>query len=593
MRILFLTRSFNGLAQRLYLELTARGHEVSVEFDISDAVTIEAVSLFRPALIVAPFLKRAIPESVWRQTLCLVVHPGIVGDRGPSALDWAIVDGEREWGVTVLQAGAELDAGPVWAAETFVMRAATKSSLYRREVTEAAVRAVVAAVQRFAVSPQPLPADDAPRGGRWRPLMPHSERRIDWTRDDTMAVLRKIRAADGSPGVLDTMFGVPCHLFDAHEETLVHDAPPGAVIGRRHEAVLRATRDGAVWIGHVRRADREGSFKLPTALAFADEVAALREMPIAIDAPAGAPGWREIRYASRGDVGCLHFDFYNGAMSTGQCQRLTEALRFALAQPVRVLVLSGGADFWCNGIHLNVIEAADSPADESWRNIQAIDDLTQTLIEATDHLVIAAMQGNAGAGGVFMALAADQVWAHRGVVLNPHYKNMGNLYGSEYWTYLLPRRVKTGLPGDVMKQRLPVSVHEAQRLGLVDAVFGDNAVDFVQQVHARAAALAASAHLGELLRAKQQRRWRDEANKPLAAYRDDELAQMRRNFYGFDPSYHVARSNFVHRVAPSWTPRHLCLHRRVDARRFPAPAGGDESIAEKCKSQAGAPAKLV
>jgi putative two-component system hydrogenase maturation factor HypX/HoxX len=42
MRILFLTRSFNGLAQRLYLELTAQGHEVSVELDIADAVTIES-----------------------------------------------------------------------------------------------------------------------------------------------------------------------------------------------------------------------------------------------------------------------------------------------------------------------------------------------------------------------------------------------------------------------------------------------------------------------------------------------------------------------------------------------------------------------
>jgi putative two-component system hydrogenase maturation factor HypX/HoxX len=36
------------------------------------------------------------------------------------------------------------------------------------------------------------------------------------------------------------------------------------------------------------------------------------------------------------------------------------------------------------------------------------------------------------------------VWARRGVVLNPHYKNMGNLYGSEYWSYLLPRRVGSG-----------------------------------------------------------------------------------------------------------------------------------------------------
>jgi len=37
---------------------------------------------------------------------------------------------------------------------------------------------------------------------------------------------------------------------------------------------------------------------------------------------------------------------------------------------------------------------------------------------------------------------------------------------------------------------------------------------------------------------------------------------MRRNFYGFDPSYHVARSNFVRRVLASRTPLHLATHRR-------------------------------
>ena len=277
MRILFLTRSFNSLTQRLFLELTALGHEVSVEFDISDAVTIEAVALFQPALVIAPFLKRAIPEAVWRHTVCLVVHPGIVGDRGPSALDWAIADGEREWGVTVLQATAEMDAGPVWAAATFAMRDATKSSLYRNEVTDGAARAVVAAVQRFADVGSPAAIDTAARRGRWRPLMRQTERRIDWQRDDTQTVLRKIRAADGTPGVLDELFGAPCHLFDAHPEVLAQRETPGRVIGRRHEAVLRATVDGAVWIGHVRRADPAGSFKLPTALAFPTETAALPE----------------------------------------------------------------------------------------------------------------------------------------------------------------------------------------------------------------------------------------------------------------------------------------------------------------------------
>ncbi len=98
MRILFLAHSFNSLTQRLYVELTGAGHDVSVEFDVNDRVTEEAVALWRPDLIVAPFLKRAIPESVWRRHRCLVVHPGIRGDRGPSALDWAIAGGERDVG---------------------------------------------------------------------------------------------------------------------------------------------------------------------------------------------------------------------------------------------------------------------------------------------------------------------------------------------------------------------------------------------------------------------------------------------------------------------------------------------------------------
>ncbi|MEW8429613.1 MAG: hydrogenase maturation protein, partial [gamma proteobacterium symbiont of Ctena orbiculata] len=129
MRILFLTHAFNSLTQRLHVELRALGHEVSVEFDINDAVALEAVGLHQPDLIIAPFLKRAIPEAIWRNHLCLVVHPGIRGDRGPSALDWAILKGEGRWGVTVLQANGEMDAGDIWASVEFEMREATKGSL--------------------------------------------------------------------------------------------------------------------------------------------------------------------------------------------------------------------------------------------------------------------------------------------------------------------------------------------------------------------------------------------------------------------------------------------------------------------------------
>ena len=159
MRILLLTHAFNSLTQRLFVELREWGHDVSVEFDINDRVTEEAVALFRPQLVIAPFLKRAIPESVWRAHRCIVIHPGIPGDRGPAALDWAIMRDERRWGVTALEANGEMDAGDIWASVPFVMRHATKSSVYRNEVTDAAVEAIAQTLRRLddpGFRPRPL-----------------------------------------------------------------------------------------------------------------------------------------------------------------------------------------------------------------------------------------------------------------------------------------------------------------------------------------------------------------------------------------------------------------------------------------------------
>jgi len=613
-RILFLTRSYNSLTQALHVALARAGHEVSVEFDIAPAVTEEAVALFTPDLIVAPFMKRAIPASVWQRHVCLVVHPGPLGDRGPSALDWALQQRASRWGVTVLQAEAEMDAGPVWAHREFSLRAGTKSSVYRREVTAAAVAAVLEAVQRFAAGgfvPQRAPADCVVT----RPLLRQEVRRIDWARDDTATVLAKLRAADGVPGVLDQLFGVPCHLFDARPAAPADElrGSPGSVLARRQHAVARATVDGAVWIGHARRAaaadtpaaaaaaaaaavavtavtavtagtaataatadtaaaagaagtaaaaavataDADAAFKLPVALAFPREWAALPALP----------GDDEIRYEQHGAVGVLHFDFYNGAMSTAQCERLLAAYRAALAQPARVLLLAGGPDFFSNGIHLNVIEAAASAADESWRNINAMDDLCEAILTTTDRPVVAALQGNAGAGGAFLALTADQVWARAGVLLNPHYKNMGNLYGSEYWTYTLPRRVKRGEPRAAMHNRLPIDAEQARELGLVDTVLEGDPARFLAAAIERAQQLAADPGWAAQVQAKAAARARDEAARPLARYREEELAQMRRNFYGFDSSYHVARSYFVRKTLPSWTPRHLARHRAGAAPR--------------------------
>ena len=553
MRILFLTHSFNSLTQRLYCELSALGHQISIEFDISDSVSEEAVALFKPQLIIAPFLKRAIPQSIWSRQLCLVLHPGIPGDRGPSALDWAIQNGVREWGVTVLQAEAEMDAGPVWAAATFPVRLAKKSSIYRNETTEAAVQAMIVAVNRVNDGIF-LPGRVA---GQAHALIKQVDRAINWQTETSAAILAKLNAADGFPGVADELFGRPCHLFDAWPEALLKGVP-GSLLGYRETALCRATVDGALWIGHIKIA---GGIKLPATQAF-PEALALPALPLADYWKSPGATWQDIAYEEVAGVGFLDFEFYNGALSTRQCQRLTAAFQWASSRPTRVIVLRGGRDFWSNGVHLNCIEAAESPADESWANINAIDDLAEAILCCKTQLTVAAVGGNAGAGGCFLARAADQVWVRDGVMLNPHYKNMGNLFGSEFWTYLLPPRVGEAGAQAIMRHRLPMTAAESVKLGFYDACLPGPG--FVVDVARRAAELADAADFATQLAAKNAKRQADEAAKPLAAYRAEELKEMRRNFYGFDPSYHVARYHFVSRTLPSWTPRHLARHRDLD-----------------------------
>ncbi|MDH6126237.1 hydrogenase maturation protein [Kitasatospora sp. GP82] len=561
MRILLIASAFNSLTQRVHTELRERGHAVGVELALGDAPVRAGVARFGPDLIVAPMLTRAIPEDIWSQHTVLIVHPGPKGDRGPSSLDWAIHEGASQWGVTVLQAVAEMDAGPIWASVPYPVPACGKSELYRNEVSDAAVEAVLLAVERFQSGhhvPEPLDYARPDVQGRLRPYHTQEFRRIDWAADDTATVLRKLRAADSQPGVLDELYGREYFLHGGHPEDELRGAA-GAVIATRDGAICRATVDGAVWIPQLRPRRTPGgpvTFKLPAAQVLGGLLADVPEAPLT---PIAA-GWRdtfaEIRYREEAQVGYLEFAFPSGAMSTGQCRRLLDAYREAAARPTSVLVLGPARDFFSNGIHLNVIEAAADPAEESWQNINAMDDLVEAILTTDHKLTVSALAGNAAAGGLMLAIAADEVWCRESAVLNPHYRLMG-LHGSEYWTYTLPRRVGTEIAAHLTTAALPVGARQARALGLVDRTKSGSAAEFRAWAVGQAEALAADGELAARLLEKKRRRAADEEAKPLAAYRDEELTAMRHNFWSPQEPYHTLRRNFVHKVCPASTPTHL------------------------------------
>lgn len=555
MRILLLSSAYNSLTQHAHIELKSLGHQLGVAVGTTGDAMREAVRQFEPDLILCPMLAQVIPRDIWEYHTCIVLHPGIAGDRGPNSLDWAILNEEKEWGVTAVQAAEHVDSGPIWATYEFKMRAASKSSLYRDEVSRAAVKAMLVAVRRFQSGlfvPAPLDYSRPNVRGRYRPFVKTEQRQIDWNCEPIAAILRKIRSGDGAPGVLDEIGGLPVYLYGAHEEgTLV--GKPGHIIAQRHGAVCRAAVDGAVWISHLKRKGDHPDeyFKLPAAMVLADQLTDVPEVPLPIHAESRGATFRDIWYEERNDVGYVNFRFYNGAMGTDHCRRLEQAMRYAAQRPTKVIVLFGGQDFWSNGIHLNLIEAAADPAEESWQNINAMDDFVLSLLTATDHLTIAALYGSAGAGGVMMALGADRLLAREGIVLNPHYKGMGGLYGSEYWTYSLPKRVGLDLAEQLTEQCLPISVHDAKAIGLIDDIviqddLGNGSFGrFQDQIIRIAENLAHCKNFETLLTCKRAERQADDKVKPLEQYRFEELAEMNQNFWGEDRSYHLARSAFV------------------------------------------------
>jgi len=271
-------------------------------------------------------------------------------------------------------------------------------------------------------------------------------------------------------------------------------------------------------------------------------------------------------------VGVVLFQIYNGAASTSICRRLVACLKHAKEQKdTKVIVLAGGAvltnhaAYFCNGIDLNAIHFSAEPMQEGWDNINAIDDVCLEILTTLDHLTITSICGNAGAGGIMLPLAADVVTSAKGLVFNPHYATMG-LYGSEYWTYSLPRRVGKDMAETLTTACLPISSECACDLGMVDKIFDGGASDVLRSTFEEAQRMALACD--ELLAVKLRSRGEMEKIKPVSAYREEELKAMHDNFFNDSLGFAGKCNDFVMKGKVTQAPRRIAKHRGALAKHI-------------------------
>jgi folate-dependent phosphoribosylglycinamide formyltransferase PurN len=215
-RVLLISTSINSLTNAVYMHLQENcKYELKVAAIDSGRDIEKVVEKVQPDLIICPYLTKKIPAEVYKKYICWIVHPGIVGDRGAYSIDYALLTFEdwkpesERWGVTVLQAHEEYDAGAIWSTKEFPLsNAVTKSELYHTSVTRAAIDAIDNALESFK-NPEAMPIslkNYSNARGNEQTSLKQKQRGFSWDHDSAKTIAQKINAASGQPGIKTNIF---------------------------------------------------------------------------------------------------------------------------------------------------------------------------------------------------------------------------------------------------------------------------------------------------------------------------------------------------------------------------------------------------
>jgi methionyl-tRNA formyltransferase len=140
-----------------------------------------------------------IPEKLLTERLWLNVHPSLLPRwRGAAPVERAIMAGDRETGVTIHKATAELDAGPIAAQRRFPIGPEDDAGI----VFERASQLGLDLLSEVFAEPTFVPQ---PEGATYAEKITNADREIDWSRppDETINQIRALSPHIGARGLVD------------------------------------------------------------------------------------------------------------------------------------------------------------------------------------------------------------------------------------------------------------------------------------------------------------------------------------------------------------------------------------------------------
>jgi methionyl-tRNA formyltransferase len=231
--------------------------ELSIKYDIpviqpenlaNSAEFREPTEKAAPDLIVVAAYGRILPADVLRipKLGCVNIHASLLpAYRGAAPIQRAVMNGERETGVTLMYMAEAMDTGDIIAARKTEVGNKTAGELFD-ELSLMGARLLA----------DTLPSIEAGRAPRWpqdeskacyAPMIRKEEAHVDFSRDPR-EVCNLIRSMNPHPGAFARMGDAMLKLWEALPIPVMRPGPAGAVLSASSDGISVAAGDGAVRI---------------------------------------------------------------------------------------------------------------------------------------------------------------------------------------------------------------------------------------------------------------------------------------------------------------------------------------------------------
>jgi methionyl-tRNA formyltransferase len=219
---------------------------------------LEELRALQPDLIVVAAYGQILPQSVLDLPRfgCLNVHTSLLPKyRGAAPIQWAILNGDAETGVTIMKMNAGLDTGDILTQATTPIRPEDNSETLHDRLARMGADLLVRTIPDYVAGKLPLQPQSA-EGVSYAAKIKKQDGHIDWTQP-ARAIWNRVRGLAPWPGAFAYLPGQPQpHLLKLWQAEVVERAGPpgevlqadktGVVVGCGHEAlrILILQREG-------------------------------------------------------------------------------------------------------------------------------------------------------------------------------------------------------------------------------------------------------------------------------------------------------------------------------------------------------------